>query len=266
MSDKKVVVITGAAQGIGLATARVFAEGGYIAVMLDVKKDQVEAEAEKLRADGLDADAYELDITDYKAGQKVIGQVAEKYGRIDTLFNDAGIVGVRKGLLGFDDPEEIRGAENVNLWGSIYMIQHVARVMIDKGIKGSIINVSSFVARFAEWTPFAYGVSKAGVDGLTRFAAFHLGRYGIRVNSVAPGFTKTEMAIRHDYSDPELRKAAQDSNLLNRWIEPREIGTAVYFLAGDGASAITGVKLPVDAGYQASKVDNKVNIYGENVE
>jgi len=262
MSDKKVVVITGAAQGIGFAAVKKFLKEGWAVAATDIKKNQLDAEVAKLASEGHDVTAYELDVTNYKQGQDVIAEVVKKYGRIDALFNDAGIVGHRKNILGFD-PEEIKQAENVNLWGSLYLIQHVSRVFVEKKIKGAIVNVSSFVASFAEWTPFAYGISKSAVDGLTRSAAFHLGKYGIRVNSVAPGYTKTEMAIKHDYSDPVIRKAAEDKSLLNRWIEPEEIAAAAYFLSSDEASAITGVKLPVDAGYSTTKEDNKVNIYGD---
>ncbi|MBQ3776849.1 MAG: SDR family oxidoreductase [Fibrobacter sp.] len=262
MSEKKVIVITGAAQGIGLAAVKKYVKEGWAVAATDIKKEQLDGEVVKLTAHGADVTAYELDVANYKQGQNVIAEVVKKYGRIDALFNDAGIVGHRKNVLSFD-PEEIKQAENVNLWGSLYLIQHVGRVFIEKGIKGAIVNVSSFVASFAEWTPFAYGISKTAVDGLTRAAAFHLGRYGIRVNSVAPGFTKTEMAIKHDYSDPKLRKAAEDRSILNRWIEPEEIANAVFFLTSDQASAITGIKLPVDAGYTATKEDNKVNIYGD---
>lgn len=260
--SNKVVIITGAAQGIGLAGARRFAEDGYTVIMTDIKKDTLEQSVEQLKSEGLDVAGYDLDVTDYERGQKVVADVAEKYGRIDALFNDAGITGHRKNILNFD-PVEIKQAEEVNLWGSLYMTQHVARVFVDKGIKGAIVNVSSFVASFAEWSPFAYGISKTAVDGLTRTSAFHLGKYGIRVNSVAPGYTKTEMAIKYDYSDPKIRRDAEDKSLLNRWIEPEEIANAAFFLASDEASAITGVKLPVDAGYTTTKENNKVSVYGE---
>ncbi|PWJ56884.1 MULTISPECIES: SDR family NAD(P)-dependent oxidoreductase [unclassified Fibrobacter] len=262
MSEKKVVVITGAAQGIGLAGVKKFLKEGWAVAATDIKKKELDEEVAKLVAEGHDVTAYELDVTNYKQGQEVIAEVVKKYGRIDALFNDAGITGHRKNILNFD-PELIKQAEDVNLWGSLYLIQHVSRVFVEKKIKGAIVNVSSFVASFAEWSPFGYGISKSSVDGLTRTAAFHLGEYGIRVNSVAPGYTKTEMAIKYDYSDPKLRKAAEDKSLLNRWIEPSEIAAAAYFLASDEASAITGVKLPVDAGYTTTKEDNKVSLYGE---
>ncbi len=263
MSEQKVVIITGAAQGIGYAGARRFAEGGYRVILTDVKREKLDEAVKTLTDAGYDADGYELDITDYKRGQEVIADVVRKYDRIDVLFNNAGITGHRPTILHFD-PEQIRQAEEVNLWGSLYMIQHVARVFVDKGIPGAIINVSSFVARHIDWSPFAYSLSKAAVDGLTRAAAFHLGKYGIRVNSVAPGCTKTEMATKYDYSDPVVRKHQEDRTLLHRWIEPEEIANAVFFLASDQASAITGVKLPVDAGYNVSKEDNIESIYGEH--
>ncbi len=264
MSEKKVVVITGAAQGIGLAGVKKFLKEGWAVAATDIKKEELDREVEKLRSEGFDVTAYKLDVTDFKQGQNVIQEIVKKYGRIDALFNDAGITGHRKGILDFD-PEEIKQAENVNLWGSLYLIQHVARVFVEKKIQGSIVNVSSFVASLSEWSPFAYGISKSAVDGLTRVAAFHLGKYGIRVNSVAPGCTKTEMAIKYDYSDPTIRKIQAENAVLNRWIEPEEIAKAAFFLASDEASAITAVKLPVDGGYSSTKFNNLKSIYGENV-
>lgn len=103
-------------------------------------------------------------MTNFQQGKEVIQEIVKKYGRIDALFNDAGITGHRKGILDFD-PEEIKQAENVNLWGSLYLIQHVARVFVEKKIQGAIVNVSSFVASLSEWSPFAYGISKTAVDG-----------------------------------------------------------------------------------------------------
>lgn len=228
------------------------------------QKKELDREVEKLRGEGFDVTAYELDVTNFQQGKEVIQEIVKKYGRIDALFNDAGITGHRKGILDFD-PEEIKQAENVNLWGSLYLIQHVARVFVEKKIQGAIVNVSSFVASLSEWSPFAYGISKTAVDGLTRVAAFHLGKYGIRVNSVAPGCTKTEMAIKYDYSDPTIRKIQAENAVLNRWIEPEEIAKATFFLASDEASAITAVKLPVDGGYSSTKFNNLKSIYGENV-
>ncbi|WP_026927471.1 SDR family NAD(P)-dependent oxidoreductase [Granulicoccus phenolivorans] len=261
--SNKVVIITGAAQGIGLAAARRFAEGGYSVAMTDLKVDELNAAVAQLQSEGFEVSGHELDVANHAQGAQVVAEIIAHYGRLDALFNNAGITGHRKNVLNFD-PEEIKQAEEVNLWGSLYMIQHVARYWVENKIEGAVVNVSSFVASFAEWSPFAYGISKTSVDGLTRTAAFQLGKYGIRVNSVAPGYTKTEMAIKYDYSDPKLRKAAEDKSLLNRWIEPREIANAAFFLAGDQASAITGVKLPVDAGYTTTKEDNKVSLYGEN--
>ena len=264
MSERKVVVITGAAQGIGLAAVKKFLKEGWAVAATDIKKKELDKEVEALSEKGFDVTAYELDVTDFKQGQEVVQAIVEKYGRIDALFNDAGITGHRKGILDFD-PEEIKQAENVNLWGSLYLIQHVARVFVEKKIPGSIVNVSSFVASLSEWSPFAYGISKSAVDGLTRVAAFHLGKYGIRVNSVAPGCTKTEMAIKYDYSDPTIRKIQAENAVLNRWIEPEEIAKVAFFLASDEATAITAVKLPVDAGYSSTKFNNLKSIYGENL-
>lgn len=262
-NEKKVVLITGAAQGIGFATVKKFLKEGWAVAATDIKKKELDEHVKALTAEGYDITGYVLDVTKYNQDKKVVDQIVQKYGRIDALFNNAGIVGHRPTILNFD-PKLIHQAEEVNLWAGLYLAQLVGRVFVEKKIKGSIVNVSSLAASFVDWSPFGYGISKAAVDGFTRAAAFHLGKYGIRVNSVAPGYTKTEMAIKYDYSNPKLRKAAESKTLLNRWIEPSEIANAVYFLSSDEASAITGAKLPVDAGYTTTKESNLKSIYDED--
>lgn len=261
MSENKVVIVTGAAQGIGLATVEKFLKEGWRVAATDIKKTELEAEVERLKKDGYDVKGYELDISNYEQGQKVVAQIISDFGKVDSLFNNAGIIGHRGNVLNFD-PVEIKKATDVNVFGTLYMTQHIARYYVENKIKGSIVNVSSIAAELPEWSPFGYHISKWSVKGLTKSTAFQLGSYGIRVNAVAPGSTRTPMS-KIDWSNPEISKATEEHTLLRKWLEPSEIANAVFFLAGDQASGITGHVLLVDAGYTVSKEDNARNIYGE---
>lgn len=261
MSEKKVAIVTGAAQGIGLAGAEKFVKEGWSVALADLNKDLLAEQTDRLKGEGYDVEGYELDISNFSQGKEVVSQIVERFGRIDALFNNAGIIGHRLNILKCD-PEEIKKATDVNVFGSLYMTQHVANVMIEKKIEGAIINVASIASELASWDPFGYQISKYGVKGLTKATAFQLGSYGIRVNAVAPGFTKTPMS-KIDWSNPEINKQCEEQNLLHRWLEPEEIANTVYFLAGSQASGITGQIVLVDAGYTVTKVSNRENIYGE---
>lgn len=261
MSTKKVVIITGAAQGIGLATVEKFLNEGWAVAATDVKKSELDVEVNRLKAEGYEVEGYELDVTNFEQGQKVVKEVIAKFGHVDSLFNNAGIVGHRGNILNFD-PVELKKATEVNVFGTLYLTQHVSKYFVENKIKGSIVNVASIAAEFAEWSPFGYGVSKWGVKGVTKFSAFQLGSYGIRVNAVAPGSTKTPMS-KIDWSNPEIAAQTEKNTLLKKWLDPSEVANAVFFLAGDQASGITGHILLVDAGYTVTKEDNAKSIYGE---
>lgn len=261
MSEKKVIIITGAAQGIGLATVEKFVKEGWSVAATDVKKAELDIEVSRLKKEGFDVEAWELDVSNFEQGKKVVSEIIAHFGKVDSLFNNAGIIGHRGNILNFD-PVEIKKATEVNVFGTLYLTQHVAKYFVENKVKGSIVNVSSIAAELAEWSPFGYHISKWGVKGVTKSTAFQLGSYGIRVNAVAPGSTKTPMS-KIDWSNPEIAAQTEKNTLLKKWLDPSEIANAVYFLAGDQASGITGHVLLVDAGYTITKEDNSKNIYGE---
>lgn len=261
MPQNKTIIITGAARGIGLATAEKFVKEGWSVALADVLVDTLFAEVERLKKAGADVEGYELDVTDFAKAGEVVKAVEARFGKVDALFNDAGIVGHRGNVLNFD-PVEIKKATDVSVFGALNLIQHVANSIIAHGLKGAIVNVASVTAERASWDPLGYQLAKYGVKGVTQAAAFQLGRKGIRVNSVAPGFVKTEMS-KIDWSNPAIKQNIEDGTTLGRILDPSEIANAVYFLVSDEASAITGFNLIVDAGFSTLKFSNKENIYGE---
>ncbi len=244
----KVTLITGGAAGIGLATAQRFAEEGAKVVICDVNADAGQAAASTL---GPDAGFYQVDIADRAAVQAWVDDVAARYGRIDVLVNNAGIlrdnqlVKVKDGELVKQMPEaDFDLVIAVNLKGVFNGTQAVAPVMI-KGGGGVILNATSVVGLDGNFGQTNYVATKAGVIGMTKVWARELGRYNIRVNAVAPGFTATEILM----SMPEkVLDGMKARTPLGRMGQPRDIANAYLFLASDEASFITGTVLRVDGG------------------
>ena len=244
----RVSLITGGAAGIGKATAEAFAREGARVVLCDVNETAGRVVAQQL---GSEAIFYPVNVTDRKAVQNWVDDVITRYGRVDVLVNNAGIL--RDGLLlKMKDGEVIsQMAEedfdlvvSINLKGVFNCTQAVAPAMIRQG-GGVILNATSIVGIDGNLGQTNYIATKAGVIGMTRVWSRELGRYNIRVNAVAPGFTATEILS----SMPEkVLKTMKDRTPLGRLGEPREIAHAYLFLASDEASFITGAVLRVDGG------------------
>jgi len=245
MKDK-VCLITGAAAGIGKATAYRFAEEGAIVILCDVdlqKGEEVEA------ATG--GEFYELNVVDRQIVQDWVDQVVMDHGRVDVLVNNAGVL--RDGLLvKMKDGELVKQMPeddfdlviDVNLKGVFNCTQAVAPYMI-KGGGGVILNATSVVGMDGNFGQTNYVATKAGVIGMTKVWARELGRYNIRVNAVAPGFTATEMVK----AMPEkILDGMRARTPLGRLGEPVDIANAYLFLASDEASFISGAVLRVDGG------------------
>lgn len=247
MKDK-VVLITGGAAGIGKATAQRFSEEGAQVVICDVNET---AGQETVKVLGEGAAFYKVNVVDRQDVQKWIDAVVAKYGRIDVLVNNAGIL--RDGqLIKFKDgelvgqmPEESFDLViSVNLKGVYNCTQAVAPVMAKQG-GGVILNATSVVGLDGNFGQTNYVASKAGVIGMTKVWARELGKFGIRVNAVAPGFTATEMVS----AMPEkILDGMKGHTPLGRLGEPRDIANAYLFLASEEASFITGETLRVDGG------------------
>lgn len=247
MKDK-VVLITGGAAGIGKATALRFAEEGAKVALCDVN-DAVGQETVKEL--GVESSFYKVNVTDRQAVQKWVDDVIARYGRVDVMICNAGIlrdgqlVKVKEGqLTGQMSEADFDLVISVNLKGVFNCAQAVAPYMIKQG-GGVILNAASVVGLDGNFGQTNYVATKSGIIGMTKVWARELGRYGIRVNAVAPGFTATEILASMPEKIIDNMKAKTP---LGRLGEPRDIANAYLFLASDQASFITGETLRVDGG------------------
>ncbi|MCA9971102.1 MAG: glucose 1-dehydrogenase [Anaerolineales bacterium] len=242
----KVTLITGGAAGIGKATAERFVEEGAIVVICDVNDEVGQATAAELGVE-----FHRVNVADRQAAQDWVNAVHEKHGRIDVLVNNAGVlrdgqlVKIKDGeLVGFMTEDQFDLVISVNLKGVFNCTQAVAPIMIQQG-GGVILNASSIVGLDGNFGQTNYVATKSAVIGMTKVWSRELGRYGVRVNAIAPGFTLTEMVQQM----PEKVLDGMVSHTpLRRMGQPRDIANAYLFLASDEASFITGQTLRVDGG------------------
>lgn len=235
----KVVVVTGAAGGIGLGVARHAARLGAHVVGVDLDP----AVADRLADSGCAALA--LDVTDAEAVDGAVRRVLADHGRIDALVNCAGVVRRHDFV---DIPlDEFDLIWRVNVVGVLLPSQAVARAMIGGGIRGAIVNLASVAAEHVGPTSAAYAASKGAVVSLTRAAAVSLAPHGIRVNAIMPGPVETPMnaALR---DDPEFRRRIRERIPLGREGHVDDVAHAAAYLCGDGAAWVTGEVLRVDGG------------------
>lgn len=233
----KIALITGAAQGIGAASARILAEHGATVLAADINAEGAVWTAQALVAGGFSADAFAVDLSDPVSISKMASQVIEKYQHIDILVNNGGIV---SRFSCEDLPlEQWERVININLRGTHLMIQAFIKNMRERG-GGKIVNVSSIAGRIAgSRTSPDYASSKGGVMALTRSYAAHYAKFNINVNSVAPGLIVTPMT--------EGRNRPEDVP-LGRLGTAQDIANAVYFLSSPLSDYITGITLDVNGG------------------
>lgn len=243
----RVAIVTGGARGIGAASARHLAAEGAAVVIADVLDDEGQALAADLCADGADAFYRHLDVTDEQAWAHLAGETTERLGRVDILVNNAGI-----GTLEDVEQETVEGWQrviDVNQKGVWLGMRAMAPEMRRNG-GGSIVNVSSIFGAVGGFgASIAYHASKGAVRLMTKNAALRYASEGIRVNSVHPGFVDTPMVEQAKGGDMEAAILAGCP--MGRWGRPEEIGSVITFLAGPGATFMTGSEVYVDGGWTA---------------
>ncbi len=235
--ESKIAVITGGGRGIGKATAQLFTNEGATVVIAEF--DEVSGQS---TANELGAHFIKTDISNEESVNALFNFVSSEFGQLDILVNNAGILA--DSTLKKLDPDSFDAVINVNLRGVYLCGRAAADIMIEQG-SGVILNASSVVAHHGNFGQTNYVASKAGVIGITKVWARELGKDGIRVNAVAPGFIQTNMTA----GMPEKVVNMMGEKVpLKRWGQPEDVANAYTFLASDEASYITGAVLNVDGG------------------
>ncbi|MBT8515180.1 3-oxoacyl-ACP reductase FabG [Polynucleobacter paneuropaeus] len=234
----KVAIITGAAKGIGFATAKRFAEEGAKVMIADISMEAVKTAAAQIP----NAEAFVVNVTDRASIQIAVDQILERHGQIDILINNAGIT---------QDARLIKMTEaqfdaviDVNLKGVFNCTQLVVPHMLEKG-KGAVVNASSVVGIYGNFGQTNYSATKFGVIGFTKTWARELGAKGIRVNAVCPGFISTEMVKA---IPDNILQDIEKRSWLGRLGTPEEMANVYLFLASDEASYVNGVALEASGG------------------
>ena len=268
MLEGKVAVVTGAARGIGEATARRFVEEGARVVLADVLDDGGETVAEGLGSAALYRHA---DVTQSGQVQALIDTAVEEFGGLHIMFNNAGTMGALQAGFLEEDFRTFRKTIEINLLGPMLGASFAARHMAKNG-GGCILSTASSSALYGGYGIIPYRATKAGVVSMTRSLAIELGKYGIRVNCISPGPTRTPMTAMDGAPEDRVEElvdismeAMRGRMPLGRLGMPEDVANAAVFLASDQAAQITGVDLAVDGGETLGNMENTGEIIQQRI-
>jgi 3-oxoacyl-[acyl-carrier protein] reductase len=242
VSDR-VALVTGAGRGNGEAIAVELAANGATVVVNDLEEAPAESTAESIRDDGGEAIALTADVSDKEAVESMVAEAVDEVGTIDVLVNNAG-VGQSGPFLSRESDELFELNLDTHLWGSIHCTEAVVDGMVEQGY-GKIVNITSIHTKNGVGMSPEYDVGKFSLLGLTKSLALELGREGVRVNAVAPGWVDTRMT---DGFSEQTTEQIVDLNPLDRFAQPEEIADAVMFLASPASDYVNGHELRVDGG------------------
>ena len=245
----KVAIVTGAARGIGRAIAVRFAQEGASVAVVDLRNDEARETVRLIKVAAGRGMFIHTDVSDKEQVQSMVDEVIEQWGTVHILVNNAGICPFR----GFLEMEETLWDQvlDVNLKGYFLCSQAVAQVMVEQGVKGRIIAVSSISAEFGGSSQAHYCASKAGINLLVKSMAISLGPYGITCNAVLPGMVETDIN-REALADPAVRDYWSNRAPLGRIGHPEDVAGPVLFFASDDSNWCTGSMLVVDGGTSAN--------------
>jgi NAD(P)-dependent dehydrogenase (short-subunit alcohol dehydrogenase family) len=248
--EGKTAVITGAASGIGRATAKRMSEEGATVIATDIDRTGGQITVDTIADAGGEAQFHELDVRDPEAFNDTIAAVAETHGGVDVLVNNAG----RELFKPFEETtnEELQERIETNLIG-VWNGCKAAFPVMKEASGGSIVNISSVSGQLGIQMQSAYGITKAGIANLTKTLAAETGAHGIRVNALAPGAVETPMVEEQVISESDhpdaVREQFRQASVFDRYGQPREIADCAVFLSSDEASFVTGEVLRVDGGF-----------------
>ena len=242
--EGKVILFTGATGGIGRVLCKGYAAAGASVALCDVDTDKLEALKKEISAEGREASCFALDLTRMDDIQRCVGQVMERYGRIDVLFNCAGI-NKREGLLDVDESTYDRISQ-INLKGLYFISQEVAKHMRKAG-KGNIINMASHNSVGMLGGCGVYGATKSAVTALTRSMAVEWAKFGIRANAIAPGHILTPLTTV-TWEHPTRSRYLKERIAMQRPGTPEEILGTALLLASDASSYMSGMMVHIDGG------------------
>lgn len=252
MKDK-VVIITGAASGLGRQTAEILASQGVKLTLVDLNEETLKEVEEIILTNNEGAEVLSIagDVSDEELAKKYTKDTVEKFGKIDGFFNNAGIGG-KQNLTEDFGSEEFDRVVSINLNGVFYGMQHVLKVMRDQGF-GSVVNCASVGGIRGVGNQSGYAASKHGVVGLTKNSGIEYGQYGVRVNAIAPGAIMTEMvenSLKQMNPDnpEEAGKEFVSVNPMKRFGKPEEVAGLVTFLLADESAFVNAQTIPVDGG------------------
>lgn len=250
--DGKVAIVTGAASGIGLATARKMAAEGATVLLADIDEQGLEEAVESISAAGGRAAAQPLDVSKEPDWERAVAAARADHGGLDVLHNCAARTSIEhlsKDVAATEiDPAVFMATIETNLLGTALGCKHTIAAMIERG-GGAIVNTSSISGAAGDMALVAYGASKGGINVLTRYVAAAYGKQGVRCNAVAPGVILTENNLK--YSGPELLARYERHTLTPRLGTPEDIANVVSFLASDEAAFMTGEIVFADGGFLA---------------
>lgn len=248
---ENVLVVTGGGNGIGLACAKRMAADHGTVVLLDLNAEALEQAVSDLQSSGVNATGIPCDVTDAEALSAIADRVEAEHGQVETLVTSAGIISNTETLMDMD-LDRHRQVWDVNYHGTVYAVRAFARAMQDRR-KGRIVTLGSITGMGAFPLP-AYSPGKTAITRLTQILSVELGRFDIRVNCVAPTYVLSDTLKQRIAEGLRDGEAIRKAGALTTYVLPDDIANAAAFLCSDAARAITGVLLPVDAGWQAATI------------
>ena len=242
-NKSKVAIITGGGSGIGFAIAEKFVQNNIKTIIIGRDEQKLSNAKNNL---GELCNTMQCDLSDLNSIPNLVQKIIKQHGQIDVLVNNAGI-NMKKEFIEVSD-EDFQKILLTNVTAIFSLSREVVKHMLEKNIKGSIVNISSMASQYGIPKVIAYTASKSAIEGMTRAMAVELSPKGIRINCIAPGFIATDMSAKALNNDPERKNKALGRTPMGELGQPSDIGDAAVFFATDSSKYITGTVLPVDGG------------------